>query len=72
VTVTFSLVGWSSSIRGDAGPSSDISGVSREEEVVVAVDVGEPDCGCCCCRWWWCCEALGAGLRWRVAIAGWI
>ena len=52
VTVTFSLgVGSSSNPAnsGDTGPSSESSGVSRDEDVVVVVvDVGEPDCGSCC------------------------
>jgi hypothetical protein len=54
VTVTFSLGAGSSSNpanSGDAGPSSESSGVRRDEDVV-AVDVGEPDCGGSC--WWWC------------------
>jgi len=41
--------------------------VSRDDDVVVAVDVGEPDCGCCCC----CSEPFAAGeeagFRWREA-----
>lgn len=78
VTVTFSLGAGSSSNPaniGDAGPSSESSGVRRDEDVVVVVvDVGEPDCGGC----WWCelfaaadadpafrCRDAG-----RVAIAG--
>jgi hypothetical protein len=76
VTVTFSLVAWSSSSpatsRGDAGaPSSDISGVSRVDDVVVAVDAGEPGCACwCCCGETFAAGAgagAGAGLRWREA-----
>jgi hypothetical protein len=54
VTVTFSLGTDSSSNpanSGDAGPSSESSAVSRYEDVVVvAVDVGESDCGGSC----WC------------------
>jgi hypothetical protein len=54
VTVTFSFGTDSSSNpanSGDAGPSSESSGASRDEDVVVvAVDVGESYCGGSC----WC------------------
>lgn len=50
MTVTFSLGAGSSSNpgnSGDAGPSSESSGVRRDDDVVVVVvDVGEPDCCC--------------------------